>query len=63
MNKGSEAGIPDGKRNGDAGFQDAAWARFRAYCSHELRYGEIKLQIQDGVPVLAEYVKKKIKFT
>lgn len=47
-----------GQRN-----HDAAWAKFRAYCADDLKYGEIKLQIQDGIPVLAEYVKKRIKFT
>jgi hypothetical protein len=42
---------------------DAAWAKFRAYCANDLKFGEIKLQIQNGIPVLAEYVKKRIKFT
>ena len=39
-----------------------AWLAFIRYCS-ELQHGEIEtLKIQDGVPVLAEVVKKKIKF-
>ena len=39
-----------------------AWRNFVRYCA-ELRYGEIeRLSIQDGLPVLAEVVKKKIKF-
>jgi hypothetical protein len=39
-----------------------AWRNFVRYCA-ELRYGEIeRLSIQDGMPVLAEVVKKKIKF-
>lgn len=42
---------------------DAMWLRFIRLC-RELRHGEIeKLVIQDGVPVLAETVKKKVKFT
>ena len=40
-----------------------AWYSFIKYCE-SLRYGEIeKLKIQDGLPMLAEEVKKKIKFT
>jgi hypothetical protein len=39
-----------------------AWTAFIRYCA-ELQHGEIELlKIQDGVPVLAEVVKKKIKF-
>ena len=37
-----------------------AFVRFR----RELKHGEIeRLAIQDGLPVLAEMTKKKIKFT
>ena len=40
-----------------------AWKRFIRFCK-DLSHGEIeKLTIQDGVPVLAETVKKKTKFT
>jgi hypothetical protein len=40
-----------------------AWRAFARFCA-ELGYGEIEhLSIQDGLPVLAEVVKKKIKFT
>ena len=40
----------------------AAWVEFIRYC-RDLRYGEIeRLIIQDGVPVLAEVISKKIKF-
>jgi len=40
----------------------AAWLAFVAFCQ-ELRHGEIeRLKIQDGLPVLAEVTKKKIKF-
>ncbi len=39
------------------------WYQFIKYCE-ELRFGEIeKLKIQDGLPMLAEEVKKKIRFT
>lgn len=40
-----------------------AWFSFIKYCE-SLRYGEIdKIKIQDGLPIIAEEVKKKIKFT
>ena len=40
-----------------------AWRAFIDYC-FELRHGEIEiLKIQDGLPVLAEVVKKKVKFS
>jgi len=39
------------------------WYSFIKYCEF-LRYGEIeKLKIQDGLPMMAEEVKKKIKFS
>ena len=39
-----------------------AWRAFIRYCA-EIRHGEIEsLKIQDGVPVLAEKVKQKVKF-
>jgi hypothetical protein len=38
------------------------WRAFVRYCG-ELQHGEIeRLKIQDGLPVLAEVTKKKIKF-
>jgi hypothetical protein len=38
------------------------WLRLIRYCA-DLGHGEIeKLKIQDGVPVLAETVSKKVKF-
>jgi len=38
------------------------WFSFIKYCE-ELKYGEIeKLKIQDGLPMIAEEVKRKIKF-
>ena len=39
-----------------------AWRAFLRYCG-DLRHGEIeRLKIQDGVPVIAEVVKRKVKF-
>ncbi len=39
-----------------------AWRTFLHFCG-ELQHGEIeRLKIQDGLPVLAEVVKKKVKF-
>jgi hypothetical protein len=39
-----------------------AWARLMQYCA-ELGHGEIeKLKIQDGVPVIADVVREKVKF-
>ena len=40
----------------------AAWYEFIRYC-RELRFGEIeRLSIQNGLPVLAQVTRKKIKF-
>jgi hypothetical protein len=40
-----------------------AWQRLMQYCE-ELGHGEIeKLKIQDGVPVIADVVREKVKFT
>jgi hypothetical protein len=39
-----------------------AWQAFVRFCS-ELGYGEIEqLKIQDGLPLLAEVTRKKVKF-
>jgi hypothetical protein len=39
-----------------------AWREFMRFC-RVMRYGEIeRLSIQDGLPVLAELTKKKVKF-
>ena len=40
-----------------------AWHRLMQYCE-ELGHGEIeKLKIQDGVPVIADVIREKVKFT
>ena len=39
------------------------WERFIAFCQ-TLGHGEIeKLKVQDGVPMMAETVTKKVKFS
>ena len=39
-----------------------AWVRLMEYCA-ELGHGEIeKLKIQDGLPVVADVVREKVKF-
>jgi hypothetical protein len=39
-----------------------AWVALIRYC-RELRHGEIeRLSIQDGLPVIAEQVRQKVKF-
>lgn len=39
------------------------WARLIQFCQ-KLGHGEIeKLKIQDGVPVIADVVREKVKFT
>jgi len=41
----------------------AGWIAFIRYC-RELGHGDIEqLRIQDGVPVLAEMTRKKVRFT
>ena len=53
-------GVPDPVP--DAGLH-AAWLAFVQFCE-DLRHGEIeRLKIQDGLPILAEVTKKKIKFS
>ena len=40
-----------------------AWRSFMAYCER-MRHGEIeRLKIQDGLPMVAEVTRKKVKFT
>jgi len=54
-------GTPSGKFVGEIRLHPA-WRAFIQYC-FRLQHGEIQvLKIQDGVPVLAELTKKKVKF-
>ncbi|MDZ4797509.1 MAG: hypothetical protein SGI92_05060 [Bryobacteraceae bacterium] len=53
----------DQARDGNGSALHPAWRTFIEYCS-QLGYGEIeRLTIQDGLPVLAERTKQKVKFT
>ena len=50
-------------KSGGLTYIHPAWYSFIKYCE-SLQYGEIdKVKIQDGLPMIAEEVKKKIKFT
>ena len=41
----------------------AQWREFIRFCA-ELKHGEVeRLAIQDGLPVIAELTRKKVKFT
>ena len=52
----------DSSSAGISGALHPAWRRFLRFCA-ELEHGEIeRLKIQDGLPVLAEVTKKKVKF-
>jgi len=45
-----------------AGELPPAWREFIRFC-HELRFGEIEcLSIQNGLPMLAEVTRRKVKF-
>ena len=53
--------VPGSKRPADSDLHPA-WSAFITYCV-ELEHGEIEtLKIQNGLPVLAEITRKKIKF-
>ena len=53
--------VPNSKRSTDRDLHPA-WRAFITYCI-ELEHGEIEtLKIQNGLPVLAEITRKKIKF-
>lgn len=57
-----EPALSQETRDGDHRLSPA-WHEFIRFC-RDLRHGEIeRLSIQDGVPVLAEVTKKKVRFT
>ena len=59
--KDTGAVVPNTKRHPD-GDLHPAWSAFITYCIG-LEHGEIEtLKIQNGLPVLAEVTRKKIKF-
>lgn len=60
-----DSGIHESNQNGKTLVQGVPepWARLIRFCQ-ELGHGEIeKLKIQDGMPVIADLVREKIKFT
>lgn len=60
LGKNSELSNLTGSRSD--GHLHPAWRTFLRFCD-ELQHGEIeRLKIQDGLPVLAEVTKKKVKF-
>ena len=59
--KNTGAVVPNSKRPTDRDLHPA-WSEFIRYC-FELEHGEIELlKIQEGLPVLAEITRKKIRF-
>jgi hypothetical protein len=61
VDSGRAAEHSENGRRGDEPLSPA-WRAFIRYC-RDLRHGEIeRLSIQDGVPVLAEVTKRKVKF-
>jgi hypothetical protein len=62
MKDGNRLPIPLVPCEGEPRLLSPAWREFIRFCD-ELRHGEIeRLCIQDGVPVLAEMTRKKVKF-
>lgn len=60
LTAGASTEQPD--RGHPTGTLHPAWSAFVRYCQ-EMHHGEIEcLKIQDGLPVLAEVTKKKVKF-
>lgn len=58
-------GIPGGQHRGasQGNWTHPAWQAFIRFCE-ELGHGQIEcLKVQDGLPILAEVTKKKVKFT
>lgn len=54
---------PDGEDPHVCGSLHPAWIEFIRFC-RQMRHGEIdQLKIQDGLPLLAETVRQKVKFT
>ena len=65
MPRDSGVGIYQRNQNGRTLVQGIPepWARLIQFCQ-ELGHGEIeKLKIQDGMPVIADVVREKVKFT
>ena len=59
---GSDRAGGKSNRHDDSGTLHPAWMAFIRHCQ-ELGFGEIsQLKVQDGIPVMAEETKRKIKF-
>ena len=55
--------LPQENANFHAGALHPAWINLIRFC-REMGFGEIeRVKIQDGLPVIAEITKKKVKFT
>ncbi len=53
----------EARRTGALTSLHPAWQEFVRFCQ-DLGFGEVEnLKIQDGLPVLAEVTRKKVKFT
>jgi len=53
----------DGREDHVCGSLHPAWIDFIRFC-RQMRHGEIdQLKIQDGLPLLAQTVRQKVKFT
>jgi len=67
---GERNNAPESRRNGSTPIEGEleaslhpAWVAFVRYCQ-QMGHGEIeKLKIQDGIPVLVEVSRHKIKFS
>jgi hypothetical protein len=54
---------PNGQDAHVYGSLHPAWVEFIRFCG-QMRHGEIdQLKIQDGLPMLSETVRQKVKFT
>ena len=63
MTSTSRAAESDGQESHVYGSLHPAWIEFIRFCRN-MRHGEIdQLKIQDGLPMLAETVRQKVKFT
>jgi hypothetical protein len=63
VDSGSSAGEPRRASLQLNNWLHPTWCSFIRFCE-ELQYGEIEqLKVQDGLPVLAEITKKKVKFS
>jgi hypothetical protein len=48
-------------RDGDEEVKRRRWEKFIKMCE-DLRFGEVTLKVQDGIPQIAETIVRKVKF-